>query len=98
MAPSGRGPSGLVVVNLKTSRRPWATAGPVAGLQAALSARRWRIGTGRSGLDDTMRAFQAMRETWHGREDVTDLRTAAYLVSIGKVAAVSNQGIVTLKM
>lgn len=42
----------------------------------------------RSGLDDTMRAsFQAMRETWHGREDVTDLRTAAYLVSIGKVAA-----------
>ena len=42
----------------------------------------------RSGLDDTMRSsFQAMRETWHGREDVTDLRTAAYLVSIGKVAA-----------
>ena len=42
----------------------------------------------RSGLDDTMRAsFQAMRETWHEREDVTDLRTAAYLVSIGKVAA-----------
>lgn len=42
----------------------------------------------RSGLDDTMRAsFQAMRETWNEREDVTDLRTAAYLVSIGKVAA-----------
>ena len=42
----------------------------------------------RSGLDDTMRSsFQAMRETWHGREDVIDLRTAAYLVSIGKVAA-----------
>ena len=42
----------------------------------------------RSGLDDTMRAsFQAMRETWHELEDVTDLRTAAYLVSIGKVAA-----------
>ncbi len=41
----------------------------------------------RSGLDDTMRAaYQSMRETWHGREDVTDLRTAAYLVSIGKVA------------
>ncbi|MGB7241568.1 MAG: Glu/Leu/Phe/Val dehydrogenase [Sulfitobacter sp.] len=41
----------------------------------------------RSGLDDTMRAaYQAMRETWHGREDVDDLRTAAYLVSIGKVA------------
>ncbi|MCK0150703.1 Glu/Leu/Phe/Val dehydrogenase [Marivita sp. S6314] len=42
----------------------------------------------RSGLDDTMRiAYQAMREVWHGREDVTDLRTAAYLVSIEKVAA-----------
>ena len=41
----------------------------------------------RSGLDDTMRgAYQSMREIWHGREDVTDLRTAAYLVSIGKVA------------
>tara|TARA_B100000676_G_scaffold307980_1_gene367698 strand:+ start:145 stop:1575 length:1431 start_codon:yes stop_codon:yes gene_type:complete len=42
----------------------------------------------RSGLDDTMRSsFQSMREIWHEREDVTDLRTAAYLVSIGKVAA-----------
>ena len=42
----------------------------------------------RSGLDDTMRSsFQAMRETWHEREDVTDLRTAAYMVSISKVAA-----------
>jgi glutamate dehydrogenase (NAD(P)+) len=42
----------------------------------------------RSGLDDTMRiAYQSMRDVWHGREDVDDLRTAAYLVSIGKVAA-----------
>ncbi|MFD3189041.1 Glu/Leu/Phe/Val dehydrogenase [Sedimentitalea sp. HM32M-2] len=42
----------------------------------------------RSGLDDTMRiAYQSMREVWHGREDVTDLRTAAYLVAIQKVAA-----------
>ncbi|SHF36446.1 glutamate dehydrogenase (NAD(P)+) [Loktanella atrilutea] len=41
----------------------------------------------RSGLDDTMRtAYQAMRAVWHGREDVQDLRTAAYLVSIRKVA------------
>jgi glutamate dehydrogenase (NAD(P)+) len=41
----------------------------------------------RSGLDDTMRgAYQAMREVWHGREDVTDLRVAAYIVSIGRVA------------
>ncbi|WP_039019004.1 Glu/Leu/Phe/Val family dehydrogenase [Halocynthiibacter namhaensis] len=42
----------------------------------------------RSGLDDTMRAaYQSMREMWHSREEVTDLRMAAYLVSIGKVAA-----------
>jgi len=42
----------------------------------------------RSGLDDTMRAaYQSMREVWHGQDNVTDLRTAAYLVSIGKVAA-----------
>jgi glutamate dehydrogenase (NAD(P)+) len=42
----------------------------------------------RSGLDDTMRtAYQSMRNVWHEREDVHDLRTAAYLVSIGKVAA-----------
>ena len=42
----------------------------------------------RSGLDDTMRiAYQSMREVWHDRADVQDLRTAAYIVSIGKVAA-----------
>ncbi|AGI74382.1 glutamate dehydrogenase GluD [Octadecabacter arcticus 238] len=42
----------------------------------------------RSGLDDTMRtAYQAMREMWHSRDDVHDLRTAAYLVSIGRVAS-----------
>jgi glutamate dehydrogenase (NAD(P)+) len=41
----------------------------------------------RSGLDDTMRgAYQAMREVWHGRNDVEDLRVAAYIVSIGRVA------------
>ena len=41
----------------------------------------------RSGLDDTMRkAYQDMRAVWHSRDDVHDLRTAAYLVSIGKVA------------
>lgn len=41
----------------------------------------------RSGLDDTMRsAYQAMREIWHSRADVEDLRMAAYLVSIGRVA------------
>ncbi|MEO1291981.1 MAG: Glu/Leu/Phe/Val dehydrogenase [Pseudomonadota bacterium] len=42
----------------------------------------------RSGLDDTMRSsYQQMRERWHGQESVDDLRTAAYLVSIERVAA-----------
>ncbi|WP_372885654.1 Glu/Leu/Phe/Val dehydrogenase [Shimia sp.] len=42
----------------------------------------------RSGLDDTMRiAYQSMRDVWHSRDDVDDLRTAAYLVAIEKVAA-----------
>jgi glutamate dehydrogenase (NAD(P)+) len=42
----------------------------------------------RSGLDDTMRiAYQSMREIWQGRGDVEDLRTAAYIAAIEKVAA-----------
>ncbi|WP_340301443.1 Glu/Leu/Phe/Val family dehydrogenase [Roseobacter sp. HKCCD5988] len=42
----------------------------------------------RSGLDDTMRtAYQAMREVWHDRHDVPDLRMAGFLVSIARVAA-----------
>ena len=42
----------------------------------------------RSGLDDTMRAaLQSMRALWHEREAVTDLRMAAYVVSIEKIAA-----------
>jgi glutamate dehydrogenase (NAD(P)+) len=41
----------------------------------------------RSGLDDTMRtAYQSMRQVWHSRNDVEDLRVAAYLVAIGRVA------------
>ena len=41
----------------------------------------------RSGLDDTMRiAYQSMREVWHGREGVEDLRVAAYIVAIDRVA------------
>lgn len=41
----------------------------------------------RSGLDDTMRAaYQSMREIWHSRDDVEDLRTAAFIVAIGRVA------------
>ncbi len=42
----------------------------------------------RSGLDDTMRAaYGAMRETFHSREDVEDLRVAAYLVAIDRVSS-----------
>lgn len=42
----------------------------------------------RSGLDDTMRiAYQSMREVWHSRTEVQDLRVAAYLVAIDRVAA-----------
>ncbi len=41
----------------------------------------------RSGLDDTMRiAYQACSQVWNERDDVTDLRTASYLVAIGRVA------------
>ncbi|WP_171239501.1 Glu/Leu/Phe/Val dehydrogenase [Ruegeria sp. HKCCA5491] len=41
----------------------------------------------RSGLDDTMRiAYQSMREVWHNRDDVEDLRTAAYIVAVDRVA------------
>ncbi len=41
----------------------------------------------RSGLDDTMRiAYQSMSQVWHERADVQDLRTAAYLVAIDRVA------------
>ncbi len=41
----------------------------------------------RSGLDDTMRtAYQSMREVWHSRPEVTDLRVAAYMVAIERVA------------
>jgi glutamate dehydrogenase (NAD(P)+) len=42
----------------------------------------------RSGLDDTMRtAYQSMREVWHTRSDVQDLRVAGYLVAISRVAS-----------
>ena len=41
----------------------------------------------RSGLNDTMvEAYEAIRKVWREREDVPDLRTAAFIVSIGKVA------------
>jgi glutamate dehydrogenase (NAD(P)+) len=41
----------------------------------------------RSGLEDTMcEAYQEIREIWHSRDDVPDLRTAAYILAIGRVA------------
>lgn len=41
----------------------------------------------RSGLDDTMRkAYQEIREVWHRRPQVGDLRTAAFVVAIEKIA------------
>lgn len=41
----------------------------------------------RSGLDDTMRlAYQQIRDVMHARKEITDLRTAAFVVAIEKVA------------
>ncbi len=41
----------------------------------------------RSGLDDTMRkAYGEVREIWHGEEAVEDMRTAAFVVAIEKIA------------
>ncbi len=41
----------------------------------------------RSGLDDTMRkAYQQMHEVWRARDDVPDLRTAAYLIALEKIS------------
>ncbi len=41
----------------------------------------------RSGLDDTMRgAYESIRNVWRGRDDVHDMRVAAYIVAISKVA------------
>ena len=41
----------------------------------------------RSGLDNTMRsAYAKIRELWRSRDDVPDLRTAAYITAMEKVA------------
>lgn len=41
----------------------------------------------RSGLDDTMRkAYQTVREVWLNNDKVVDLRTAAFVVAIQKIA------------
>jgi glutamate dehydrogenase (NAD(P)+) len=42
----------------------------------------------RSGLDDTIRiAYQQMSERWRSRDDVKELRTAAFMLAIYKIAA-----------
>jgi len=42
----------------------------------------------RSGLDDTMRqAYNQIREIFLERDNVPDLRTAAYVLAIEKIAA-----------
>jgi glutamate dehydrogenase (NAD(P)+) len=46
----------------------------------------------RSGLDDTMHpAYQEMDETMHAHNEIPDLRTAAFLVAIAKIATVYQQ-------
>jgi len=41
----------------------------------------------RSGLEDTMRtSYQSMQSVWRSRNDVDSLRTAAYLVSLDRIA------------
>lgn len=60
-------------------------------LPAEVAARiRWganELDLVRSGLDDTMRdAYGRMREVLYTREDVLDLRTAAYVIAIQKIA------------
>ncbi len=41
----------------------------------------------RSGLDDTMRlAYQEISEVWHSNDKVNDFRTAAFVVSLRKIA------------
>ena len=55
--------------------------------QSRLRRERDELNLVRSGLDDTMRvAYEQIRNEWQGREEVADLRTAAYLVAIRKIA------------
>ncbi|MCY4138324.1 MAG: glutamate dehydrogenase, partial [Rhodobacteraceae bacterium] len=42
----------------------------------------------RSGLEDTMRqGYQYMSEAWHERDEIADLRTAAYFVAIRRIVS-----------
>jgi glutamate dehydrogenase (NAD(P)+) len=68
------------------------TGRPVPGEAAAAIARgAHEIDVVRSSLEDTMReAFSSVSEALHDHEAVTDLRTAAYVVAIEKIARVYN--------
>lgn len=56
-------------------------------LKARLSRGADELDLVRSGLDDTMRlAYNEIREIFHRRKDVPDLRTAAYILAIEKIA------------
>jgi glutamate dehydrogenase (NAD(P)+) len=58
-----------------------------AELASHLSQEADELSLVRSGLDDTMRtAYEEIREIWHARENVSDLRLAAYVSAIEKVA------------
>ena len=57
------------------------------GFKAALANGSSEIDLVRSGLDDTMRtAYQITRETWRKNEFCPDLRTAAYVAAIERIA------------
>ena len=41
----------------------------------------------RSGLEDTMRgAYSAISKAWHDKDNVPDLRTAAMMIAVGRIA------------
>ncbi len=59
---------------------------PVASRQSICGGAK-EVDLVRSGLDDTMRmAYAAMRDIWHNNPDCPDLRTAAYMVSVKRIA------------
>ncbi len=56
-------------------------------LETGLRTEASEINLVRSGLDDTMRtAYQEIRGVWRSRKDVPDLRTAAYILAVQKIA------------
>jgi glutamate dehydrogenase (NAD(P)+) len=56
-------------------------------IAASLTAGADELALVRSGLDDTMRlAYQEIREIYHANPEVTDFRTAAFVVALQKIA------------